>query len=70
MLRQLHTSIYLLAGIWKEVDAFTLLIFKPFNLAATASEGRHGEGEIQFSRLEALDPQKRELLEADRKSVV
>ncbi|PFX19375.1 serine/threonine-protein kinase tousled-like 2 isoform X1 [Stylophora pistillata] len=35
-------------------------------LASTASEGRRGEGEIQFSRLEALhvDPQKRELLEA------
>ena len=35
---------------------------------ATANESRNGEGEvlteIQFSRLEALDPQKRELLEA------
>lgn len=33
-------------------------------LVATASEARNPEGEIQFSRLEALDPQKRELLEA------
>ena len=31
---------------------------------AAASEARVGEGEISFSRLEALDPQKRELLEA------
>ena len=30
----------------------------------TASEARNAEGEIHFSRLEALDPQKRELLEA------
>ncbi|KAM7427763.1 Serine/threonine-protein kinase tousled-like 2 [Porites harrisoni] len=38
------------------------------NSMATANESRNGEGEvlteIQFSRLEALDPQKRELLEA------
>ena len=31
---------------------------------ATTSEARNPEGEIHFSRLEALDPQKRELLEA------
>ncbi|CAH3189946.1 unnamed protein product, partial [Porites lobata] len=38
------------------------------NSMATANDSRNGEGEvlteIQFSRLEALDPQKRELLEA------
>ncbi|KAL9968359.1 hypothetical protein ACROYT_G026720 [Oculina patagonica] len=31
---------------------------------AAASEARNSEGEIQFSRLEALDPKKHELLEA------
>lgn len=33
-------------------------------LVAGASEARNSEGEIQFSRLEALDPKKHELLEA------
>ena len=44
-----------------EVFAFLCSIFL---LVATASEARNTEGEIHFSRLEALDPQKRELLEA------
>ena len=44
-------------------EAFGILC-SIFLLVATASEARNTEGEIHFSRLEALDPQKRELLEA------
>ena len=40
-----------------------LLLCCLVSVAATSESQAH-EGEIHFSRLEALDPQKRELLEA------
>ena len=46
---------------WKPLHSYVRYLF----LVATASETQNAEGEvIHFSRLEALDPQKRELLEA------
>lgn len=45
------------------LEAFAILC-SIFLSVATAIEARSTEGEIHFSRLEALDPQKRELLEA------